>query len=181
MAEELCALFQTFDLWEIKEHFDLESALEKYRSSLRDFCDVMDTSEERVDQNSALLFLYMDCPIMATCLARNCLVFNNRNGRVRVTSLPPYLKDVTFYEICKKLRALGGGVVINYDDPMQSAYFAALVPSNRFQKADEMTVLTFISNSLVFDVYTRRFHMGDIGPYSFSYDIVAHGYCVFRY
>lgn len=47
IADELCALFQTFDLRETKEHerlkAELEGALEKYRGSLPDSVDVMDT------------------------------------------------------------------------------------------------------------------------------------------
>lgn len=62
IADELCALFQTFDLRETKEHerlkAELEGALEKYRGSLPDSVDVMDTGDECVDRDSGLFFLY---------------------------------------------------------------------------------------------------------------------------
>lgn len=138
MADELRALFQTFDLRETKEHEKFkggawDEALEKYRGSLPNIADLMDTGDEHVDRYGGLCFLYMECPVMANCLAKQCLVSNMSGGGISVTNLPPCQADVTFSEVSNVLGSLGEGSIINYGDPYRNSYFAAFVPTNRFQ------------------------------------------------
>lgn len=184
IADELCALFQTFDLRETKEHerlkAELEGALEKYRGSLPDSVDVMDTGDECVDRDSGLFFLYMECPVMASCLAQQCLVSNMSNGGISVTNLPPYQSDVTFSEVSNVLASLGEGSIINYGDPCRNSYFAAFVPTNRFEHFQKINLLTINGGSVDYDVYNRMPQERDYLPYLFPCKIVAHGYCRFH-
>ncbi|PON40596.1 Glycoside hydrolase [Parasponia andersonii] len=143
IAEELCALFQTLNLQETKEYKklkdELDSALEDYLLSLPATENEMDISEECVDCSSGLLFLYIECTVMASCLACKYLVSIKRNDNVRLTSLPPYQSDVTFSEVSKELESLRDGSVINYGDPFCNSYFATFVPSDRFKNTDKIT------------------------------------------
>lgn len=179
IADELCALFQTFDLRETKEHerlkAELEGALEKYRGSLPDSVDVMDTGM------SVLIGIvgYFSC-IMASCLAQQCLVSNMSNGGISVTNLPPYQLDVTFSEVSNVLASLGEGSIINYGDPCRNSYFAAFVPTNRFEHFQKINLLTINGGSVDYDVYNRMPQERDYLPYLFPCKIVAHGYCRFH-
>ncbi|PON40586.1 Cytokinin glycosidase [Parasponia andersonii] len=114
----------------------------------------MDTSEERADRNSGFHFLYMECTIMANCLACKYLVSNKSNSGVRVTSLPPYQSDVTFSEVSKELESLGDGSITNYGDSFCNSYFTTFVPSDRFKNASKITMSTMNKGSMEFDVYS---------------------------
>ncbi|GAJ95532.1 hypothetical protein RRH01S_12_00890 [Rhizobium rhizogenes NBRC 13257] len=131
----------------------------------------MDIDEEHPPQTPETLFLYVDCPTMMQCFYGGWLPYNSTHGAL-LTNLPPYQKNVSFNEVNRGLREASG--FVGYEDPIRSAYFAALSFPGHVAKLDEQLRLTSTDGeTLIFDLYATRRHELDRDK------VVSHGECMF--
>lgn len=162
---------------------ELEADLE---ATLFDCCDdlaswavlgnQMTSDAKRIMPGNRLLYIYMDRSTIELCVKEQCLVYNSSDFGSMITSLPPYLPHVSGEELCNKLHALGNGsLMIKYSKPASNAYFVVMLPSNYFERAGVISVLTVGGSLLAFDVFALQRQAYDLNADCFKYDIVSAG------
>ncbi|NTF72660.1 RolB family protein [Rhizobium rhizogenes] len=177
MAEvDLCALFSDLRVKDVTSSDELKKHIQSAsdeRSRLTEPGEnqSMDIDEEGGPQDPRILYLYVDCPTMMQCFYGRSLPYNSRHGAL-LTNLPPYQKDVSLSEVCRGLRQASG--FFGYEDPIRSAYFAALSFPGHVVKLDEQMELTSTNGeSLTFDLYASDQLRLEPGA------LVRHGECKF--